>query len=295
MATTTDDTADGADADDTSPALVHTAALGGTAPPVNAAAVVVDTDEVDAAVAATHGDTTVDFDELMVSNARNEVIRISAALSACDLNSPQRALLAAELAVANANLNVAENTRERNKHVYLSPDWCTLHKLVSDSQTRGDNLQARADKLAAEQLERGALTLNRSLPPLHKRDFILAQLTSANIAIKEHPGVWDERMKLADWALGETQEREQGITDAINYIHGRSSFEIGRPGIAATWAAPGTGKTHFLDALALHIASSGDMPDHIVLPVTFNGVASRGTGDLRHLLCNILYSYFVGR
>jgi hypothetical protein len=266
---------------------------------------------------------------MLVADAVAEFNRIVALRNACE-SALQRAVLSAEVHLAMANLAVVRAIASRNKCVASSDEWAVWNSEARAAQAEARAAEARAAqaearaaqaearaaqaKVRAAQaevraaqadalVERAGPALDRAWSRLQKRDFILARLNSLNnsadgvsIPIKERPGVWDERMKLADWSLGgETHERSEAITDAINYIHGRSSFEIGRPGIAATWAAPGTGKTHFLDALALHIASSGDMPDHIVLPVTFNGVASRGTGDLHHLLCNILYSYFVGR
>jgi hypothetical protein len=80
---------------------------------------------------------------------------------------------------------------------------------------------------------------------------------------------------------------------ALEYIKNGNEVAM-RSGYAATWAAPGTGKTHLLDAVVLSMQASDDYRFFVPLPVTFNGNMNEIELGVLGLVARVLYVYFVG-
>jgi hypothetical protein len=94
--------------------------------------------------------------------------------------------------------------------------------------------------------------------------------------------VADERMTPFEFGDFKSEEREKTEMDAIKYISEPSqSRQRGTDifGIAATVAAPGTGKTRLLDDLLRATVPTTHYNHFLRLPITFNG---KTTGDFTH-------------
>ena len=118
------------------------------------------------------------------------------------------------------------------------------------------------------------------------------------VAVKAHEkrGTYGDDERLAGWQLGnETRDREAPLQRALVYIRDSNGDVNCRPGYAATWAAPGSGKTHLLDAIVRETQTRNDMRDRFVpIPLTFNGKMNGAASGMHGLLARIVYAHFVG-
>ena len=87
-------------------------------------------------------------------------------------------------------------------------------------------------------------------------EYILRKLNDAGVPLKsrEKRGTFGDDERLAAWQLGTTRDRDEAMQLALNYIRFGNKERNGRDGYAATWAAPGSGKTHLLDAIVGKLA-----------------------------------------
>jgi hypothetical protein len=127
--------------------------------------------------------------------------------------------------------------------------------------------------------------------------YILTELRRLNITPKEEKqrGVYagaDER--LAAWQLGNmTRDRETTLKIALEYVRNGNRAISGRDGYAATWAAPGSGKTHLLDAIVAPLNTPA-FDRFVPVPITFNGKMNGEPRGVRGLVARMIYVHFVG-
>ena len=129
------------------------------------------------------------------------------------------------------------------------------------------------------------------------RDYFVTQLAAEGVTVKppELRGTYGKGERLAGWQLGETRDRDDVLKLALDYVLNANGAGTCRPGYAATWASPGSGKTHFLDAIAAAIQADASLRVKFVpIPVTFNGVMNSVEVGVVGLMARIVYAYFVG-
>ncbi|KAJ1557866.1 hypothetical protein HK096_004907 [Nowakowskiella sp. JEL0078] len=104
-------------------------------------------------------------------------------------------------------------------------------------------------------------------------------------------GRYEDFERLADNKLGGTINRQSTIQKFRSYIEDPPfRAEDLAYGIAATWGAPGAGKSHLLDMIARYHA----LGPYVPLPVSFNGKTMGEVYGVRGLYIRLLLAYFVG-
>jgi hypothetical protein len=128
------------------------------------------------------------------------------------------------------------------------------------------------------------------------RDDVVAALKGSNVPVKDGRlrGVFGERERLTSHGLGQTTlNRDTAIETAQNYfLNGNASkATLDRHGYAATWGAPGTGKTHLIDELLAWMAEKNQF---VPIVANFNGAHTGYVFGVDGLLVRMLFSHFVG-
>jgi hypothetical protein len=131
------------------------------------------------------------------------------------------------------------------------------------------------------------------------RDDVVAALKRINVPVKGDGdgrvrGVFGERERLTSHGLGDkTLNRATAMETAQNYfLNGNASkATLDRRGYAATWGAPGTGKTHLIDEL---LAWMAEMDQFVPIVANFNGAHTGYVFGVDGLLVRMLFSHFVG-
>jgi hypothetical protein len=132
------------------------------------------------------------------------------------------------------------------------------------------------------------------------RDEVIAALKAVNVPVKGDDdgrvrGIFDKGDRLANHGLGETTlNRDSAIGTAQKYfLNGNAGKDTpNRRGYAATWGAPGTGKTHLIDELVAWMAT---LPDTFVpIVANFNDNHSDFVYGVEGLLVRMLFSHVVG-
>eukprot|EP00005_Dracoamoeba_jomungandri_P003999 CAMPEP_0174249778 /NCGR_PEP_ID=MMETSP0439-20130205/119_1 /TAXON_ID=0 /ORGANISM="Stereomyxa ramosa, Strain Chinc5" /LENGTH=865 /DNA_ID=CAMNT_0015329681 /DNA_START=207 /DNA_END=2804 /DNA_ORIENTATION=- len=131
-------------------------------------------------------------------------------------------------------------------------------------------------------------------------NYIVATLQD-HVHVKENQlrGTYGPGERLADYALRSTQNRDVALAAAISYICDPPYRSEGQSyAIAATYGAPGTGKSHLLDEIVrLDFSSDRDSFEwdlYLPLIASFNGRTISRPKEVRGLCIRLLLSYFVG-